>query len=715
MKNLLKECTKFLLFGSLLIFLVLPINLLGNELPVITANIEHMYVGPGQTASTFGTVSDSDGDPVILSSNIGTVVDNSDGTWSWSYNVPVGEPPQIINVIIYADDGTGVAFLWLPPLKIIVIPTETEILDRIVLGLSWLVSEQLSDGSWNGGYPIINIDEPVACTGFVLTKLCDYAYESGYESPFDPNYIYSQNVINGYNYLFQHANTTGSDNGIFICFGSAYSHHENYNTAVALMAIAATKTPNKIITVGNTVVDGKTYLQVADEVVEYFEVGQGDIDITHPAFGGWAYHQPQPGFENDWSDNSNSGYVVLGLRYAEAFGCLIPQIIKDRLNVYIDYIQNDISGGSGYTQPDIDNYGLGTNALKTGNLLFEMAFVGDNINTARVQNAISYIQNVWDQPFDGWKDNKIQSMYCLMKGFESLSIDYISVEGNQVNWFEEFSTELLYFSFQDFNEGYWGFSWYGDRLLNTCWALYILEKVVPPSPTTFVNLDIHPTSWPNPINPKNGGVIPVAILGTADLDVTLINPASILLEGVPPLRWAYEDVTQPSGTECECNDTELGADGYVDLTLKFDNKEFFNSFGPVNGGDIFTLVLTGEFMDGSNFEGDDCVLIPNKDKLNKETPMIVSLDNPKEFKLVQNYPNPFNPTTTIGYQLPYDTHVSLKIYNIIGNEIATLVNEQQTTGYYSVEFNAENQATGIYYFKLKTNSNTETKKMFLCK
>lgn len=93
--------------------------------------------------------------------------------------------------------------------------------------------------------------------------------------------------------------------------------------------------------------------------------------------------------------------------------------------------------------------------------------------------------------------------------------------------------------------------------------------------------------------------------------------------------------------------------------------------------------------------------------------------SPKEFVLYQNYPNPFNPKTVISYQLPVSGNVTLKVYDILGNEVTTLVNEEKQPGVYEVEFNPEssirNLASGIYFYQLKVGSFTDTKKMILAK
>ncbi len=86
---------------------------------------------------------------------------------------------------------------------------------------------------------------------------------------------------------------------------------------------------------------------------------------------------------------------------------------------------------------------------------------------------------------------------------------------------------------------------------------------------------------------------------------------------------------------------------------------------------------------------------------------------PKTYELSQNYPNPFNPATTINYQLPQTGFVTLKIYDILGSQVATLVNEQKNQGKYSVNFNASRLASGVYIYQLRVNDYISSKKMLL--
>ncbi|MFZ1322577.1 MAG: T9SS type A sorting domain-containing protein [Ignavibacteria bacterium] len=88
---------------------------------------------------------------------------------------------------------------------------------------------------------------------------------------------------------------------------------------------------------------------------------------------------------------------------------------------------------------------------------------------------------------------------------------------------------------------------------------------------------------------------------------------------------------------------------------------------------------------------------------------------PKEYSLSQNYPNPFNPMTVINYELRVTSNAKLKVFDVLGNEISTLVNEKQTAGSYSVTFDGSNFPSGVYFYKLDAGNFSETKRMILLK
>ena len=138
---------------------------------------------------------------------------------------------------------------------------------------------------------------------------------------------------------------------------------------------------------------------------------------------------------------------------------------------------------------------------------------------------------------------------------------------------------------------------------------------------------------------------------------------------------------------------------------------------------------------GQGYQGDNIAVISSGNNLmafwmdnfsgtyqiwqNKISLISLSIKNintfPKQFSLKQNYPNPFNPKTKIKYEIAKSGFVSLKIYDVLGREIKTLVNENKNVGFYEIEFDANNLNSGIYFYKLTTNNFSEMKKMILIK
>lgn len=96
---------------------------------------------------------------------------------------------------------------------------------------------------------------------------------------------------------------------------------------------------------------------------------------------------------------------------------------------------------------------------------------------------------------------------------------------------------------------------------------------------------------------------------------------------------------------------------------------------------------------------------------------ISDIDNqlPQKFELLQNFPNPFNPSTQIKYAIPKSSHVRIEVYNVLGQRITTLVNENKPAGFYTVEFNAGSLASGFYIYLLRAENFVQTRKMLVTK
>lgn len=147
--------------------------------------------------------------------------------------------------------------------------------------------------------------------------------------------------------------------------------------------------------------------------------------------------------------------------------------------------------------------------------------------------------------------------------------------------------------------------------------------------------------------------------------------------------------------------------------LYYDNKDFTSAKTVVEK-------LTNSFSESPEIAA--AINLLGLEELGKEyfPPQVNPEDNMKKDTLsanyeINNYPNPFNPITTITYQLPKSGNVTLKIFDILGNEVKTLINEQKEMGKYSVQFDASSFASGMYIYQLRVNDYTSTKKMLLLK
>ena len=259
-------------------------------------------------------------------------------------------------------------------------------------------------------------------------------------------------------------------------------------------------------------------------------------------------------------------------------------------------------------------------------------------------------------------------------------IKSIKFDGQHNLWFSN------YYGAGRFNEGNWflwntlpappfqylstvaigkdGTIWFGDelglftvKLVNdTTWLLYDDIKISPSSTYQF------------DIDNKNIKWFARFFLSTNDPKITAFNDTTHIGLVIP-----FDEVQNSTVNSV-----------YVD---KLNNKWFgFN-----NG---YIVKYTGDFPTGIE---DEFEITPN------------------QFSLSQNYPNPFNPTTTIKFTILDLRFTILKVYDVLGNEIATLINEEKPAGSYEVEFDAFSLSSGIYFYRLKSGSYIETKKMIVLK
>ena len=253
-------------------------------------------------------------------------------------------------------------FILLATGRVAVAATDAEVNDAIQGGLAWLATQQNPTHGYFGSGPTL-----------ANTSAAVLAFENEGHFP-GGGTDYSSHVEKGLDYLFTRCYTQGiggqthgdpdtNGNG----FGIYFSHYSRmYEIGMVMQAIVASNTPSRVVPIGNCA--GMTYHQVMVEVVDWLAWAQNDSGTGR---GGWNY-----GPNYSYGDNSVAQWPVLGLIAAEQWGINAPAFVKSELNLWIDYIQNDSNGGSGYSHPTYL-----VNIAKTGGLLVEMYYVGDDKGT----------------------------------------------------------------------------------------------------------------------------------------------------------------------------------------------------------------------------------------------------------------------------------------------------------------------------------------------
>ncbi|HEX9152291.1 MAG TPA: T9SS type A sorting domain-containing protein, partial [Flavobacterium sp.] len=157
------------------------------------------------------------------------------------------------------------------------------------------------------------------------------------------------------------------------------------------------------------------------------------------------------------------------------------------------------------------------------------------------------------------------------------------------------------------------------------------------------------------------------------------------------------------------------------IAVAVDGMIFKTGNGGINwssGG----LSGTGNSLNSASYLGTDSIIIAgNGGTILGSFSTVVGVKNGNnnlvgsDYHLLQNYPNPFNPATTIKFQVPNSSLVKITVFDILGKEVSTLVNEQMTPGVYNINWDAANYPSGVYYYRLQAGDFSETKKMVLLK
>lgn len=398
--------------------------------------------------------------------------------------------------------------------------TEQEKRDAIDAGLAYLASIQQGDGRWEYGPD----PEDTAATASAVLAFAE-----------DPGTSYNSNIQAGLDYLLGKAQIVSigtqtygdpdggglSGKGVKFVLGGT-NGRDTYVSGLVVPAIVAGAQKLGIV---NSLVGGtgqmatSTYKNVVQDAIDYFAFGQNE---SGTARGGWRYYA-----NSGDSDNSTAQWPVVSMVYAERLGIHAPQFVKDELDVWVNYIQNSTSGGSGYNNPT--TY---VNVSKTGALLLQMdylkeyggsAYAGYDLNyagtdatqlgqQARLQKGMDFIDTRWQNPAayssSIWYGGNFGNPYAMWGAYKGLQVTIglddmteisnlhadpgdIDNASHGWNWFEDYNEWLV--NNQDAS-GYWPGWQYWTNPLSTAWAINMLrgDPVQPldpiPAPSTLVGL-----------------------------------------------------------------------------------------------------------------------------------------------------------------------------------------------------------------------------------
>lgn len=326
--------------------------------------------------------------------------------------------------------------------------------------------------------------------------------------------------------------------------------------------------------------------------------------------------------------------------------------------------------------------------------------------------------------FNGWSGTEdILAPSAADPNIYEITRNYSTFEGNVINYKYAYVTptgtawegepnKTYTFTADDINNGYAFIErTFNDATVNTLtqnevtikFTVNVKDAVSSITSNPFPSIDtvvitgpVAPFRWPGAGWPNSDSIV-VQYMYNNGTHGDLVAGDSIWSRDVTfpkytQLRIEYKygaNFALTTNTGGNDNESSVGTNHFISLTPDIVSGTVHNVWSVMGDHELFDIVLVGV-----------------EDQLSSV---------PKAYSLSQNYPNPFNPSTIIKYQISEAGLVTLKIFNTLGQEVATLVNEQKSAGSYTVNFNAANLSTGVYFYRISSKNFIATKKMLLLK
>lgn len=242
------------------------------------------------------------------------------------------------------------------------------------------------------------------------------------------------------------------------------------------------------------------------------------------------------------------------------------------------------------------------------------------------------------------------------------------------------------------------------------------EAIVDAPPPSRLVFDAHPGSCPNSLNPKSRGNFPAALIGSASFPVSQVDLKSLRLQqSIAPVKSALQDVAAPVGSNAPCECVSSGPDGIPDLMLQFDTQAIVAALDPavpLARGARITLSLSGVLLDGSAFVAEDCVVLV---QAFEPPPTKGGQPSGRKYAVAKAEPNPTSGSSQIHYSLAAPAHVRVTIYDASGRVAERLVDANVSAGDYAAPWDASTLPSGIYFYRLEVNGETQNGKIIVAR